>query len=166
MDRVSRLLKVSATGKWKFGVKTNLSIRNYPTFSMDESSELGGIDTLPTSLEYIVAALNGCSGIVILLVSKELDFTFSGIDFETTGIIYNPGLMGEEGVCTHFQKVCFQVDIQTEESEERIEQLKDEVERRCPVLNLLLDAGIKVDTKWIKKQIQSSQEVGPLQSLK
>jgi hypothetical protein len=32
-------------------------------------------------------------------------------------------------------------------SEERMEQLKNEVERRCPVLNLLLDAGIKVDTR-------------------
>jgi uncharacterized OsmC-like protein len=151
MAQASTLVKVSAKGKWESGVKTNISIRNFPAFSMDEPAELGGTDAAPTPLEYVVAALNGCNGVMIPLVAKELGFTFSGIDFETTGIIDIRGLMGEEGVRTHFQKVRFHVNIQTEESEERIEQLKNEVERRCPVLNLLLDAGIKVDTKWSKK---------------
>jgi uncharacterized OsmC-like protein len=151
MAKSSTLFKVSATGKWESGVKTNISIRNFPTFSMDEPAELGGVDTAPTPLEYVAAALNGCNGVMIPLIAQKLNFTFSGIDFETTGIIDIRGLMGEEGVCTHFQKVRFQVNIETEESEERIEQLKNEVERRCPVLNLLLDAGVKVDTKWNKK---------------
>ncbi|BDG47815.1 OsmC family protein [Parageobacillus sp. KH3-4] len=151
MAQASTLFKVSAKGKWESGVKTNISIRNFPAFSMDEPAELGGADAAPTPLEYVVAALCGCNGVMIPLVAEELGFTFSGIDFETTGIIDTRGLMGEEGVCTHFQKVRFQVNIRTEESEERMEQLKKEVERRCPVLNLLLDAGIQVDTKWSKK---------------
>jgi uncharacterized OsmC-like protein len=150
MARTSTLVKVSAAGKWESGVKTNISIRNFPTFSMDEPAQLGGNDAGPMPLEYVVAALNGCNGVMIPLVAQELDFTFSGIDFETTGIVDTRGLMGEEGVCTYFQKIRFQANIHTEESEERIEQLKNEVERRCPVLNLFVDAGIKVDTKWSK----------------
>ncbi|WP_027417230.1 OsmC family protein [Aneurinibacillus terranovensis] len=150
MAQTSTLVKVSAAGKWESGVKTNISVRNFPTFSMDEPVQLGGGDAGPMPLEYVVAALNGCKGVMIPLIAKELDFTFSGIDFETTGIVDTRGLLGEEGVCTHFQKIRFQVNIQTEESEERIEQLKNEVERRCPVLNLFVDAGIKVDTKWTK----------------
>jgi uncharacterized OsmC-like protein len=150
MAQASTLFKVSAKGKWESGVKTNINIRNFPAFSMDEPVELGGVDAAPNPLEYVAAALNGCNGVMIPLVAKELNFTFSGIDFETTGIIDIRGLMGEEGVTTHFQKVRFHVNIQTEESEERVEQLKNEVERRCPVLNLLLDAGVKVDTKWSK----------------
>ena len=150
MSHTSTLVKVTAAGKWESGVKTNISVRNFPTFSMDEPSQLGGADAGPMPLEYVVAALNGCNGVMIPLVAKELDFTFSGIDFETTGIVDTRGLLGEEGIRTHFQKIRFQVKIQTEESEERIEQLKNEVERRCPVLNLFLDAGIQVDTKWSK----------------
>jgi uncharacterized OsmC-like protein len=142
MAQASTLFKVSAKGKWESGVKTNINIRNFPAFSMDEPVELGGVDAAPNPLEYVAAALNGCNGVMIPLVAKELNFTFSGIDIR--------GLMGEEGVTTHFQKVRFHVNIQTEESEERVEQLKNEVERRCPVLNLLLDAGVKVDTKWSK----------------
>jgi uncharacterized OsmC-like protein len=151
MSQTSTLVKVTATGKWESGVKTNISVRNFPVFSMDEPAQLGGADAGPMPLEYVVAALNGCNGVMIPLVAKELDFTFSDIDFETTGIVDTRGLLGEEGVRTHFQKIRFQVNIQTEESEERIEQLKKEVERRCPVYNLFVDAGIEVDTKWSKK---------------
>jgi uncharacterized OsmC-like protein len=151
MAQASTLVKVAAKGKWESGVKTNISIRNFPAFSMDEPVELGGTDTAPNPMEYVVAALCGCNGVMIPLVAKELDFAFSGIDFEATGIIDVRGLMGEEGVRPHFQKVRFNVNIQTEESEERIEQLKNEVERRCPVFSLLHDAGVKVDTKWSKK---------------
>jgi uncharacterized OsmC-like protein len=150
MAQTSTLVKVSAAGKWESGVKTNISIRNFPTFSMDEPATLGGIDAGPMPLEYVIAALNGCNGVMIPLIAQELDFAFSGIDFETTGIVDTRGLMGEEGASTYFQKIRFQANIHTEESKERIEQLKNEVERRCPVLNLFVDAGIKIDTKWSK----------------
>ncbi|MBE3569190.1 MAG: OsmC family protein [Bacillales bacterium] len=150
MSQTSTLVKVTAAGKWESGVKTNISVRNFPEFSMDEPAQLGGTDSGPNPLEFVAAALNGCNGVMISLVAKEMNFTFSGIDFETTGIVDTRGLMGEEGVNPHFQKIRFQVKIQTEESEERIEQLKNEVERRCPVYNLFVDAGIQVDTIWSK----------------
>ncbi|BAU26821.1 putative OsmC-like protein [Aneurinibacillus soli] len=148
MTKTSSLFKVSATGTWESGVKTNISIRDFTSFPMDEPPVLGGTDTGPNPMEYVVAALNGCKGVMIPLVAQELGFTFAGIDFETTGIIDTRGLMGEEGVSPHFQKIRFHVNIKTEESEERIEQLKNEVERRCPVFNLFVDAGIKIDVKW------------------
>ncbi|MEK4874987.1 OsmC family protein [Bacillus sp. FSL W8-0102] len=151
MSQTSTLVKVTATGKWESGVKTNISVRNFPVFSIDEPPKLGGNDSGPNPLEFVAAAMNGCNGVMIPLVAKELDFTFSGIEFETTGIVDIRGLMGEEGVKPHFQKIRFHVNIQTEESEERIEQLKKEAERRCPVYNLFVDAGIEVDTKWSKK---------------
>ncbi|MMZ57982.1 OsmC-like protein [compost metagenome] len=150
MTQSSTLFKVSAAGTWDSGVKTNISIRNFSSFVMDEPEVLGGTDTGPNPMEYVVAALNGCKGVMIPLIAQELGFTFTGIEFETTGIIDTRGLMGEEGVSPHFQKIRFQVNIQTEESEEKIEQLKQEVERRCPVFNLFKDAGIKVDVKWNK----------------
>lgn len=150
MAKTSTLVKVSAAGKWDSGVKTDISIRNFSVFSMDEPPTLGGGDAGAMPLEYVLAALNGCKGVMIPLVAQELDFVFSGIDFESTGIVDTKGLMGEEGVSTYFQKIRFTANIHTEESEERIEQLKYEVERRCPVLNLFIAAGIKLDIQWKK----------------
>jgi uncharacterized OsmC-like protein len=150
MAQSSTLIKVSASGKWDSGLKTNIAVRNFSGFSMDEPVELGGTDTAPNPIEYVAAALNGCNGVMIPMIAQELGFNFTGIDFETTGILDTRGLMGEEGVSPHFQKIRFNVNIQTDENEERIEELKNEVERRCPVFNLFVDSKIEVDTKWTK----------------
>lgn len=49
---------------------------------MDEPEELGGTDERPTTMEYILAALAGCTSVMILLIAKELNFSFTGIQFE------------------------------------------------------------------------------------
>ncbi|MGQ7277308.1 MULTISPECIES: OsmC family protein [Brevibacillus] len=150
MAQSSTLLKVSASGKWESGVKTTNFVRNFPSFQTDEPVELGGTDAGPNPLEFVAAALNGCNGVMIPLVANELNFSFSAIDFETSGIIDIRGLLGEEGVSPHFQKVRFHVNIQTDEREERVHELQKEVERRCPVFNLLADAGVQLEVKWNK----------------
>ncbi len=147
----STLVKMAAKGKWEEGIKSSHSIRHFQSFSMDEPVELGGTDTGGTPLEYIAAALNGCKAVMIPLIAKELDFTFSDISFETVGIVDIRGLMGDDSVKTYFQKIRFSLEIETTESEEALNKLKHEVERRCPVFNLFIDAGIPVEVEWKKK---------------
>lgn len=147
----STLVKMSAKAKWEEGIRSSNTIRHFEEFSMDEPEELGGTDTGGTPLEYIAAALNGCKAVMIPLIAKEQGFTFTGLSCDTTGIVDIRGLMGEENVKTYFQKIRFILEIETKESDEAVEKLKDEVERRCPVFNLFTDAGISVDVKWIKK---------------
>ncbi|MBO8172935.1 MAG: OsmC family protein [Bacillaceae bacterium] len=147
----SSLVKVSAASTWEGGVKTRNVIRNFPEFYMDEPEQLGGTDTAPNPMEYVVAALNGCKGVMIPMIAGELNFSFTGIRFETSGYIDPRGLMGEEGVSPHFKKVKFNVYIQTDETDERLEQLKSQVEKRCPVFNLLKDAGVDLEVQWHKE---------------
>ncbi|PXW85632.1 putative OsmC-like protein [Pseudogracilibacillus auburnensis] len=145
------LIKMAAKGKWDGGIKSSNTIRHFESFKMDEPVKLGGQDTGGTPLEYIAAALNGCKAVMIPLIAKEQNFTFSSIDFETDGYVDIRGLLGEEGVKTYFQKILFSVEIETDESDEALERLKAEVERRCPVYNLFVDAGISVEVDWKKK---------------
>lgn len=147
----STLVKMGASGKWQEGIRSTHTIREFEAFSMDEPTELGGADTGATPLEYMAAALNGCKAVMVPLIAKEQGFTFTALDFETTGILDIRGLMGEEGVQTYFQKVRFVLEIATEESDEAMARLKAEVERRCPVYNLFADAGIAVEAKWVRK---------------
>lgn len=148
MANPSTLTKISASGKWESGVKTNIAIRNFKPFLMDEPADLGGTDEGPNPMEFVLAALNGCNGVMIPLISKEINFSFSDIEFDSTGIIDIRGLSGVEGVSPHFQKVRFDVKITTDESDERIQLLKETVEKRCPVYNLLKDAGTHIDATW------------------
>ena len=147
----STLVKIAATAKWDEGVRSTHAIRDFEQFPMDEPVHLGGTDTGANPLEFIAAALNGCKAVMIPLIAAEQGFAFTALDFDTTGIVDARGLMGEEGVKTHFQKIRFTCEIATNESDEAINQLKAEVEKRCPVYNLFADAGIPVESKWIKK---------------
>ncbi|PIC64926.1 osmotically inducible protein C [Sporosarcina sp. P13] len=147
----STLVKMGAAALWEEGIRSTHTIRNFEGFSMDEPTELGGTDTGGTPLEYMAATLNGCKAVMVPLIAKEQGFTFTALNFDTTGIVDIRGLMGEENVKTYFQKIRFTLEIETKESDEAIERLKAEVERRCPVYNLFTDAGIPVDANWIKK---------------
>lgn len=147
----TNLVKMAAKAEWNEGIQSTNTIRNFETFTMDEPVNLGGKDAGATPLEYVSAALNGCKAVMIPLIAKELNFSFSGISFETAGYVDFRGIMGEEGIRTYFQNVDFTVEIETTESDDTLEKLKAEVERRCPVYNLFVEAGITVNTKWIRK---------------
>lgn len=146
----TNLFRVSAAGTWALGLKTDINVRNFSTFQMDEPVELGGTDTGPNPMEYVLAALNGCKSVMISLIAKELDFKFDGIEFDAKGIIDLRGLMGVEGVSPHFRTIRLVIKIKTEESEDRIQELRRQVEKRCPAYNLLADAGIEMKVNWEK----------------
>lgn len=147
----TNLVKMAAKAEWDEGIKSTNTIREFESFKMDEPVNLGGTDAGATPLEYVAAALNGCKAVMVPLIAKELNFSFSGISFETAGYVDIRGLMGEKGVRTYFENIVFTLEIETEESDEALEKLKAEVERRCPVYNMFVEAGISVEVDWKKK---------------
>ncbi|WP_019415977.1 OsmC family protein [Paenisporosarcina sp. TG20] len=146
-----QLLKVNTSGKWESGLKTSISIRNFSPLIVDEPKSLGGTDEGPNPVEYVLAGLTSCTSVMIGIISKEKSFSYHGVDFVNEGTLDLQGLMGVEGISPHFQNVNFDVIISTNEDLSRVEELRDEVEKRCPVYNLLKDAGVKIETNWIKK---------------
>ena len=141
-------LEVAASSQWISGVQTTSQIRNFSPVLMDEPKALGGADEGPNPLEYLVASLNGCKGVMIPLIAKELGFQFSELSFDTKGVINLRGLMGQKGISTHFQTLTFVVNIKTDESDERLQELQEAVSTRCPIYNLLNDAKVDLRTEW------------------
>ncbi|MDC3411970.1 OsmC family protein [Aquibacillus sp. 3ASR75-11] len=147
-----QIVKVSTKGKWEEGVRTKVYVRDFDPIVLDEPEELGGSDQGPNPVEYVLASLSGCTLVLIEMIAKELNFSYTGIEFENEGLLDLRGMNGVEGVSPHFQKVTFKVIIDTDESDNRLKQLNEEVIRRCPVYNLLKDAGIELESPWIKKE--------------
>ncbi|RWR12855.1 OsmC family protein [Siminovitchia fortis] len=146
----AQLIKVATEGKWEKGLQTSINIREFEPIIVDEPKSLGGTDKGPNPVELVLAGLSSCASVMIALIAKEQDFSYTDVKFKNEGTLDLRGLQGVEGVSPHFQSVTFDVIFATEESKERIDALKEEVERRCPVLNLLADAGIKVEGNWVK----------------
>lgn len=147
----SNIITVQAQTTWQSGVQSSSQIRDFAPVIMDEPVALGGKDTGANPMEYLVAALNGCKAVMIPLIAKELAFEFSGLSFDSKGSIDLRGLMGVAGISAHFQQLDFTVYISTNESEQRVAELQAAVASRCPVYNLLKDAGVQLNTQWIRQ---------------
>ena len=59
--------------------------------------------------------------------------------------------MGQRGVRQHFQTVRVEAIVTTDENEERFAEIVQETEARCPVFNLLTDAGVNMKVRWVKQ---------------
>ena len=117
----------------------------------DEPIAHGGTGEGPSPLQAVLGALCGCESVTFNRTSKDMDFSYESIDFEAEFTIDIRGRLGLREVRPHFQTVRMQATVVTSESRERLAAVVAETEARCPVYNLLQDAGVKLETLWIAK---------------
>ncbi len=117
----------------------------------DEPIAHGGTGEGPSPLQAVVGALCGCESVTFHRTSKDMDFSYDSIEFDAEFTIDIRGRMGLREVRPHFQTVRMQATVVTSESRERFAAVVEETEARCPVYNLLQDAGVNLETLWIAK---------------
>lgn len=132
-------------------MKTVIDCGEFGRFVTDEPIPHGGTAEGPSPLQAVLGALCGCEAVTFRRTATELGFEYTGVEFEGAFTIDIRGRMGVPGVRPHFQTVRFQATVSTRESEDRLRRVVEETERRCPVYNLLSDAGVKVEAVWIRR---------------
>lgn len=119
---------------------------------VDEAPQMGGKNEGPNPLQYMLSALVGCGNVVAHLVAKEMEFDLQGLTFEASGEFDPRGFMGDPNVRTYFETVTVNVKVKTSESEERIKELQEKVEARCPVYGTFKAANIEMKGAWTKAE--------------
>jgi uncharacterized OsmC-like protein len=132
-------------------MKAVIDCAEFGTFVTDEPVRHGGTGEGPSPLQAVLGALCGCESVTFYRTAQEKGFAYDGIDFEGEFTIDIRGRMGHAGVRPHFQTVRMQATVTTEETEERLREVVEETERRCPVYNLLHDADVKIETAWVRR---------------
>jgi uncharacterized OsmC-like protein len=117
----------------------------------DEPIAHGGTGEGPSPLQAVLGALCGCESVTFHRTSKDMEFSYDGIDFEAEFTIDIRGRMGVREVRPHFQTVRVQATVVTDETPERLAAVVEETEARCPVYNLMKDAGVNIETLWVAK---------------
>ena len=120
------------------------------TFTFDEPSAHGGTDLGPTPLQAVLAALCAWESVTFSRAAQEVEFAYSGIDFDAAFTIDIRGRSGVRGVVPHFQSIKVEARVATSESEARLRAVVEETEVRCPVLNLVKDAKVRIKMVWIR----------------
>lgn len=141
-------MKFKVTGK-NDGLKSTVKAGKHDII-VDEAPQMGGNNEGPNPLQYMLSALVGCGNVVAHLVAKEMNFDLQGLSFEATGEFDPRGFMGDPNVRTYFETVTVDVKVETSESDERIEQLREQVEARCPVYGTFRAADVELKGAWTK----------------
>ena len=143
----------------------------------DTPVDMGGNDDGPQPVEYLLAALVGCKTATATFVARHMRprLSLQGVDFEVEasrdqhGSLHLP--MGKHTLVCPAQPVSTDMDmdmdvnvqpvsrlqsisgtawVTTSASQEQVDLLAEEVERRCPVANMVVLSGCKLDIRWIK----------------
>jgi len=124
------------------------------TFAADAYPAFGGRDSAPSPLLYALAALSSCNQVTASLVARELGITLGQWRFDVqgdldTGVFVN----GEEGHGS-FDTVTILVTVETDATDEQLATLASEVERRCPVSQLIKRSGTPLSSTWTKTDLR------------
>lgn len=132
-------------------MRTDIDCGEYGVLVTDEPEAHGGTGKGPSPLQTVLAALTGCESVTFNRTAAEFDFDYESISYEAQYTIDIRGRLGNRNVRQHFQTVRLEATVVTEESEERLREVVEETEARCPVYNLINDAGVKLEARWIRK---------------
>lgn len=128
---------------------TRIDFEGYTSIVFDEPSAHGGTDMGASPLQGVLGALCACEAVTFNRTSADMGFSYSGISFDAAFTIDIRGRQGARDVVPHFQSVKVEARVETTETEARLAEVVEETEARCPVYNLIKDAGVRVEMAWI-----------------
>jgi uncharacterized OsmC-like protein len=132
-------------------MRTVIDCAEHGTLITDEPKAHGGTGEGPSPLQTVLGALAGCESVTFHRTAAEFDFHYESITYEAEFTIDIRGRLGNRSVRPHFQTVRLEATVVTDEPEERLREVVAETESRCPVYNLISDAGVKLEARWIRK---------------
>ncbi len=112
------------------GCRVEIKARKH-AFIADEPAQGGGTDTGPTPRELALGALSACITVITNKVAEGLDFN---------------------GISPNFDYVEAKIHLTTDESDERVEELKRQHHGRCPISALYRESGCELVEEWIIKR--------------
>lgn len=133
------------------GTRTKIQVRDFDPVYTDEPSSLGGTNTAPSPLETVLVALVGCDGVIINGVANAMGFAYAGVELACESQIDVRGPKGVPGIRPFFESGKLDITVYSDESEKRFVQLCKNVEFRCPVMNLMKAADVKMVVAWVQK---------------
>ena len=80
-----------------------------------------------------------------------MKFAYTGVDFACESQIDVRGPKGVPGVRPYFESAKLDIIVYSDETDARFQQLRKNVEFRCPVMNLLNAAQVVMDVSWIQR---------------
>ena len=133
------------------GMRTEIDMGEYGRIVTDEPVAHGGTGSGPSPLQTVVGALCGCESATFSRTADEMGLAYRGIDFSAEFRLDIRGRLGNRDVRPYFHTVRVEARVDTDATDDRLRAVVHETERRCPVFNLLSDAGVELEMQWVRR---------------
>ncbi|MER6581659.1 OsmC family protein [Nonomuraea sp. NPDC001023] len=129
-------LHAHVTAEGRSGIR-RIRIRDFQIIS-DSGPDFAGYDLGPGSPELQAGVLGSCVTHIFLIKAAELEVPIDSLEVDVRAE-YDPRaqLPGDQGVPVYPHNFRYEVQIGSPASDEQLAELHAEVERVCPILNLI-----------------------------
>ena len=146
---VGRTLRVASSSCVPGGVRCEVDVGGGHTVITDEPIPRGGTDTATSPLMYLTTSLGSCQTVQIIKVAAAMRFKHGAINIRTETVTDTiDGIEGNSKGVKHFVGAKLEIEIETDESPEKLKRLAALSEDRCPVGRLFADAGFEPECIW------------------
>ncbi|MCG4453435.1 OsmC family protein [Pseudomonas sp. MMS21-TM103] len=133
------LKTISAQGQMNAGMSIEVQCGEH-RLVMDQPQHAGGQGLGPTPLDVVMAAVAGCFGTLGRYIAHQQKIELRGMRFEIEADYDPDGLLGRrDDVRPGFQALRVKVEIDADLSREEKQAFLEEIERRCPLADNLLN---------------------------
>ncbi len=131
------VITFSASSRLAEGLRCEVAARDF-RFAVDEPEALGGTDSAPNPVEYLLAALASCQEITYRLYADALGIPLDDVSVTLEGEIDLRGFLDvDDAVAPGFRVIRGTVTLASSADDEALQRLKRAVDRHCPVLDNL-----------------------------
>lgn len=137
-DRKNAAVQFSVRNDLVGGTATvvDVKVRDHQ-FTVDEPGALGGTDTAANPVEYALASLGSCQVITYQFWAAKLGIPLDAVHVTVTGDLDLHGFFGfDDSVRPGFTGVRVDVELSGPADPAKYEELKNQVDEHCPVLDL------------------------------
>jgi uncharacterized OsmC-like protein len=151
-DTAAALVKRAGLTATNYGAKsTTIDFGDAGTLVTDLPFEDGGTNGGPSPVLALVGALCGCEAGTFSRIATELGLTYRDLKFRGEFRMDARTRTGLANAATHVRTIRLEARVGTDNSLALLARVAAETERRCPISNLIRDAGVQLQTRWIRE---------------
>src|SRR6516165_66448 len=115
---------------------------------IDEPAARGGSDLGPTPIETMIAALLGCTNVILNCVAEKNHVEVTALSLAAETSFDRRGVMLEEEVAIPFPEIRLTINLTTPATELQVERVKADLRKFCPVSKVIRQSGTKLEEIW------------------
>lgn len=127
--------------------RTDIKARDVSSV-IDEPSERGGTNQGLTPTETLMASLAGCTNVITQRVAEANGVHIDNLDIRIEADFDRRGVRLQEEVAVPFPKVRLYIDVKTGADDEKLAEVKRQLNRYCPISKVIRASGTEIEEIW------------------